>query len=173
MSKKVAVEKADEKPSKRQIALVALAACLLATIVTIIVLLVGYLTPTEKITYRELVGTIDNPGVGYTTTDWYHIGTGTVHDTKGAVVLFFVDLSPYSSGANGTDEDKDLDGEFFKNLRATFENCRNNGSTIAVRFRYDELGVSNPEPKTFQKVLDHIAQIKDSGVLDDYKDILM
>ena len=173
MSIKKAAAKAEEKPSKIKLALCALVAALLAVVVTIISLLIGSIAPTQKFTYRELVGTIDNPGVGYTKTDWYHIGSGTVHDTKGAIVLFFVDLSTYSSELNGTGEDRDLDGEFFKNLRGTFENCRNNGSTIAMRFRYDENGKQNPEPKTFQKVLDHIAQIKNDGVMEEYKDILM
>jgi len=135
-------------------------------------------------TFRESVETIDNPGVGYTRTDWYHTKPGEtlVHDTQGNIVLFFVDLGPFSAGSNGVKDadgnytegtDYDLDESFFKALRGTFENCRKGGSCIALRFRYDENGKTNPEPKTFDQVLRHISQIKESGILEDYKDILM
>lgn len=125
--------------------------------------------------FAEHVGTISNPGIGYTSTDWYHTAVGDTkpHDKQGDIVLFFVDLGPFSAGANADGKDYDLDAQFFAALRATFENCRNNGSTVAVRFRYDENGKDNPEPKTFEQVLKHISQIKDSRVLEDYKDILM
>lgn len=125
--------------------------------------------------FTEYVGTISNPGVGYTATDWYYTAPGktTVHDKQGAVVLFFIDIGAFSGGINETGVDYDLDEQFFTALRATFENCRNNGSTIALRFRYDSNGKSNPEPNTFEQVLNHISQIKQSGVLEEYKDILM
>lgn len=126
-------------------------------------------------TFAEHVGTISNPGIGYTSTDWYHTAVGDTkpHDKQGDIVLFFIDLSPFSAGANADGRDYDLDEQFFTALRATFENCRNNGSTVAVRFRYDENGKDNPEPNTFGQVLKHVLQIKESGVLEDYKDILM
>lgn len=125
--------------------------------------------------FAEHVGTISNPGVGYTATDWYYTSRGgtKVHDKQGAIVLFFIDLGPFSAGINDTGIDYDLDEQFFSALRGTFENCRNNGSTIALRFRYDSNGKGNPEPNSFEQVLKHISQIKESGVLEDYKDILM
>ena len=125
--------------------------------------------------FAEHVGTITNPGVGYTSTDWYYTSLGgtKVHDKQGAIVLFFIDLGPFSAGINATGIDYDLDAQFFTALRGTFENCRNNGSTIALRFRYDSNGKDNPEPNTFDRVLKHISQIKNSGILEDYKDILM
>jgi len=140
--------------------------------------------PFSTFTFKEYVGTIDNPGIGYSRTDWYHtsLNNTLVHDTQGALVLFFVDLGPFSAGVNGTKDadgnyvegtDYDLDEAFFTALRGTFENCRKGGSTIALRFRYDENGKTNPEPKTFEQVLRHIRQIKDSGLLEEYKDILM
>jgi len=139
---------------------------------------------TNSFTYFETVETIDNPGAGYTRTDWYHTKPGgtLVHDTQGSIVLFFVDLGPFSAGSNGVTngdgtyvegEDYDLDETFFNALRGTFENCRKGGSCIALRFRYDEHGKSNPEPKTFDRVLRHISQIKESGILEEYQDILM
>lgn len=141
----------------------------------LIIVIVAVSLPTKKFSFKETTETISNPGVGYTTTDWYHTKlNGTlVHDKQGAVVLFFVDLGPFSSGINEEGVDYDLDETFFNALRASFENCRKNGSTIAVRFRYDENGKSNPEPQTFEKVLGHISQIKQSGILQEYSDILM
>lgn len=126
--------------------------------------------------FTEHVGTISNPGIGYTSTDAYHVvknGDTAVHYKQGNVVLFFIDLSQFSAGANSDGVDYDLSEQFFTAFRATFENCRNNGSTIAVRFRYDENGKDKPEPNTFEQVLKHISQIKQSRVLEDYKDILM
>lgn len=136
------------------------------------------------INYTEKVGTISNPGAGYTTTDWYFCAPNDtkVHSKFGNLVLMFIDIGQFSSGVNGTTDDNgnytegtdyDLDALFFQNVRATFENCRKNGSTIAVRFRYDSNGKENPEPATFEQVLHHIQQIKENGLLEDYKDILM
>lgn len=152
------------------------------------------ITPTAKepdgnmadsgINYTESTETLNNPGAGYTSTLWYNCKPGNtpVHDPTGNLVLMFIDIGAFSSGVNGTTDDSgnytegtdyDLDNTFFEGLRATFENCRKNGCTIAVRFRYDANGKDNPEPASFEKVLRHISQIKESGLLEDYKDILM
>ncbi|MGN1411780.1 MAG: DUF4832 domain-containing protein [Oscillospiraceae bacterium] len=138
----------------------------------------------STIDYTESTETLSNPGVGYTQTIWY---TCKPNDTPvcnptGNIALMFIDIGGFSSGINGFTDDQgnytegtdyDLDETFFTNLRATFENARKNGCTIAVRFRYDANGKSNPEPSTFDKVLQHIQQIKDDGILEEYKDILM
>lgn len=141
----------------------------------------------SDISYEESVETILNPGAGYTTTPWYRLAPGEVKsvDRSGSVVLFFIYIGAYSSGANGerlqTQEGKevysegtdyDLDESFFESLRGSFENCRKNGSMIALRFRYDENGYDDPEPAAFDQVLRHIQQIKDSGILEEYADIL-
>lgn len=134
--------------------------------------------------YTESTDTINNPGMGYTSTLWYTCKPGNtpVKNPTGSIVLMFINIGAFSSGANGTtDEDKnytegtdyDLDDAFFAGLRGTFENARKNGCTIAVRFRYDENGKTNPEPASFDQVLRHIDQIKENGILEDYKDILM
>ena len=125
--------------------------------------------------FDEHVGTIFNPGVGYTTTNWFYTNPGTTkaRDIQGDVVLFFVGLEGFSSGLNDSGVDYDLDEQFFAALRDTFENCRQNGSTIGLRFRYDSDGKGNGEPATFDKVLEHISQIKENGILEDYKDIIV
>lgn len=136
------------------------------------------------IDYTESTETLNNPGAGYTSTLWYTCKPGDtpVKNPSGNLVLMFINIGAFSSGANGvTDEDGnytegvdyDLDEAFFTGLRGTFENCRNNGCTIAMRFRYDENGKTNPEPATFDMVLKHIGQIKENGILEDYKDIIM
>lgn len=138
------------------------------------------------IDYTESTETLLNPGMGYTSTLWYKCKPNNtpVHDPKGALVLMFIDIGGFSSGINGerdtdgnliegTGTDYPLDEMFFTNLRQTFENARNNGCTIAVRFRYDEIGLTNPEPATYEFMLSHVQQIKESRILDDYKDILM
>jgi len=136
------------------------------------------------INYNETTETINNPGAGYTSTLWYTCKPGDtpIKNPSGNLVLMFINIGAFSSGANGTTAedgtytegiDYDLDRTFFEGLRGTFENCRKNGCTIALRFRYDENGKSNPEPATFEQVKKHISQIKENGILEDYKDLLM
>ena len=140
------------------------------------------------INYQESTETINNPGAGYTKTLWYKCKPNetAIQNPTGNLVLMFVDIGAFSSGVNGTTTtdsegnsvytegtDYDLDEQFFTAMRGTLENCRKNGSTVALRFRYDANGKTNPEPASFEQVLHHIAQIKQDGFLEDYKDILM
>ncbi len=136
------------------------------------------------ISYSESTETILNPGMGYTSTLWYRCAPGktAVQNPTGSLVLMFIDIGAFSSGENGTKNDDGtytpgtdypLDDTFFAGLRGTFENCRNNGCTIAVRFRYDDDGTQNPEPATFDMLKTHIQQIADSKLFEDYQDILM
>lgn len=135
------------------------------------------------IDYTESTETIDNPGAGYSSTLWISCKPGEtpVYNPSGNLMLILVDIGGFSSGVNGTTDeegnytegtDYDLDETFFTNLRATLENCRKNGSTIALRFRYDANGKLNPEPSTYDKMIDHINQIQADGLLEDYKDII-
>lgn len=135
------------------------------------------------INYTESTETIQNPGAGYTNTVW---AVCKPNDTKvysptGSLVLFFIDIGGFSSGANGTTDedgnytegtDHDLDDTFFNAWRQTLDNCRKNGCMVGLRFRYDAKGKENPEPATFDKVLEHIQQIKESKILTDNRDII-
>lgn len=125
------------------------------------------------IDYKEIVETINNPGVGYTTVQNITCKPGDtpVYNPTGNLMALYINIGAFSSGINGV-ADYDFDETFFKNLRATFENCRKNGCLIGLRFRYDPNGVDNPEPASFEKVLSHINQIKADGILEDFKDIL-
>ena len=136
------------------------------------------------VSYEEAVRTINNPGAGYTSTLWYvcRPGETKVQNPQGNLVLMFVDIGAFSAGVNGTTDDAgndtegkdyDLDETFFRAMRGTLENCRKNGCTVALRFRYDANGKTNPEPASFAQVLHHIDQIREDGFLEDYKDILM
>lgn len=135
------------------------------------------------INYTEATETINNPGAGYTSTLWMSCKPGDtkVYNPTGNLVLIFADIGGFSSGANGTKDedgnmtggvDYDLDETFFTNFRKTLENCRRNGCTVAMRFRYDSNGLSNPEPATFEQMERHIRQIQEDGFLEDYKDII-
>lgn len=132
--------------------------------------------------YAESTETIQNPGAGYTSTLWISCKPENtpVCNPTGSIVLMFVDIGGFSSGANGTfDEngnytagtDIPLDDVFFSNMRKTLENARKNGCMVALRFRYDANGKDNPEPETFDFLLSHIKQIENDGFLEDYKDI--
>lgn len=126
------------------------------------------------ISYTESVGTINNPGAGYTQTIWAVCKPGNtpVYSPTGNIVLFFIDIGAFSSGMNEEKVDYDLDSAFFNSWRTTFENARNNGCMIALRLRYDAEGADNPEPATFEQTLNHVRQLRDSGLLEEYKDIL-
>ncbi len=139
-------------------------------------------------TYQESTAVINNPGAGYTSTLWYQCKPGetAVQNPSGNLVLMFVDIGAFSSGVNGTVSedadgkeiytegiDYDLDEQFFRAMRGTLANCRKNGATVGIRFRYDAKGKTNPEPASFEQVLHHIQQIKDDGFLEEYQDILM
>ena len=91
------------------------------------------------ISYKDCAETINNPGAGYTNSVWYVCKPGDtpVHDPKGSLVVMFVDISAFSSGANGKTDaagnysegiDYDLDEAFFKGIRGTLENCHKNES---------------------------------------------
>lgn len=135
------------------------------------------------IDYTEATGTIQNPGAGYTSTVWANCAPGNtpVYSPSGSLVLFFIDIGSFSSGKNGTTsadgkytpgKDYDLDDAFFRAWRETLSNCRKNGCMVGMRFRYDAKGTADPEPATFEQVLAHVQQIKDSHILDDYSDII-
>lgn len=134
--------------------------------------------------FKESTETILNPGMGYTSTIWYRCAPGNtpVQNPTGSLVLMFIDIGKFSSGVNGTTDDEGnytpgrdypLDDAFFDGLRGTFENCRKNGCTMALRFRYDDDGTRDPEPATFDMLKSHIAQIAESKLLEEYQDILM
>lgn len=126
------------------------------------------------ISYIESLETINNPGAGYTQTVWAVCKPGKtpVYSPTGNIVLFFIDIGAFSSGMNEEKKDYDLDDAFFDSWRATFQNARNNGCMIALRLRYDAEGADNPEPATFEQTLHHVYQLKESGILEEYKDIL-
>ena len=126
------------------------------------------------IDYTEAVGTIPNPAAGYTNTIWAVCKPNStpVYSPTGKLVLFFIDIGAFSSGMNGG-SDIPLDDTFFESWHQTFENCRKNGCTVAVRFRYDANGKDDPEPATFDALMSHIDQLNEHGFFWDIGDMLV
>ncbi|MDE5764867.1 MAG: DUF4832 domain-containing protein [Ruminococcus sp.] len=135
------------------------------------------------IDYTESVETIENPAAGYSSTVWANCKPGKtpVYNPTGSLMLFFIDIGGFSCGVNGTKNDDgtytegtdyDFDDTFFQAWDETLQNCRNNGCMVALRFRYDSNGKDNPEPASFEQVLHHIEQLKNSGLFEKYADIL-
>lgn len=160
----------------------------LITLVAVgLVVLVGVILAVELVpqthTYRESVGTINNPGVGYTTIwsptfypqDYYDRSkhNPTLPTWVQGTVTLMINLAPFSAGQNAIGVDYPLDDQFCADLRQIFAALRANGSTIAVRFRYDHDGNADPEPNSFAQVLDHIQTLKASHIFADYADIVM
>lgn len=134
--------------------------------------------------YTEYVGTINNPAAGYTNTIWAVCKPGAtpVYSPSAKLVLFFIDIGAFSSGMNGTKnedgtytagKDIPLDETFFKSWEQTFDNCRQNGCTVAVRFRYDANGSDNPEPASFDALLSHIDQLAEHDFFGKAGDMLV
>lgn len=135
------------------------------------------------INYNEAVETINNPGVGYSSTVWANCKPKNtpVYNPTSNLMLFFIDIGEFSCGVNGTKNedgtytegtDYDLDDTFFRAWDKTLQNCYNNGCMVALRFRYDDEGKDNPEPASFEQVLHHIEQLKNSGLFEKYSDII-
>ena len=135
------------------------------------------------INYTEVVQTIQNPGAGYTSTKWCYPSPGKtgIYQASGSLVMYFIDIGAFSSGMNGEKlengtrlpgTDYPFDDLFFTNWRKSLDYARQTGSMVGMRFRYDSNGVSNPEPATFDALLSHIRQLKDSRLFEDYKDII-
>ncbi len=135
------------------------------------------------IDYTESVETLLNPGAGYSSTIGVSCKPGNtkIYNPTSNLAVLMVDIGGFSSGVNGTKDedgnytagtDYDLDETFFTNFRKTLENCRRNGCTIGIRFRYDANGVRDPEPATFEQMVKHIEQIREDGFLEEYQDII-
>ena len=75
-----------------------------------------------KINYTESTETIQNPGMGYTTSYWLKVKRNTITPTNiiGSLVLIFIDIGEYSSGINEEKIDYDLDSTFFETLKKSF-----------------------------------------------------
>lgn len=110
---------------------------------------------------------------GYSSALWINAKPGKIWTQNPlSFSLLLIDIGGYSSGINGENIDYDLDDAFFESLEGTLINARNNGVTVGIRLRYDSNGTNNPEPATFQKVIDHIDQLGESGLLEKYEDVI-
>ena len=84
--------------------------------------------------------------------------------------FLMVNLRQYSKAINGT-QDYELDQNFYNSLVGTLQNAKNNGVCVGLRFRYDDRGVSNPEP-AWNMLIHHFEQIWEWGILDEYESVI-
>lgn len=123
---------------------------------------------TESVDYN-----LGSPDSGYTSCLWIRTEPGKNWTTNvTSYSLLLIGIGGYSSAVNSDGVDYAFDDAFFENLEGTLKNARSNGVTVGLRFRYDDNGATNPEPADFQTVLDHIAQIGESGLLYEYEDVI-
>lgn len=124
--------------------------------------------------YTEQTGyDFNNFDCGYSSAEWINAAPGknwSVNPTT--FTLLLIGIGEYSSALNSSGTDFDLDDAFFGSLEASLKNARSNGVTVGIRLRYDANGYENPEPATFEKVLNHIDQLGASGLLDKYEDTI-
>jgi len=110
---------------------------------------------------------------GYTSPIWIRTAPGKNWTTSVThYSLLLIGIGEYSSGMNSSDTDYDFDSAFFESFEGTLKSARLNNVTVGIRFRYDDNGTTNPEPKDFDRVLHHIAQIGESGLLEEYSDVI-
>ncbi|MBD5143028.1 MAG: DUF4832 domain-containing protein [Ruminococcus sp.] len=126
------------------------------------------------INYTESTSYTPEPcDCGYTSSLWIKAepnknwSTNVTHYS-----LLLIGIGAYSSGMNASNTDYDFDDIFFESLENTLQSARTNNVTVGLRFRYDDNGTTNPEPKDFAQVLKHIQQIGDSKLLEKYSDVI-
>ena len=121
--------------------------------------------------YTESTEIIDSCDSGYTSSLWINTAPGKNWTTSVThYSLLLICIGGYSSGMGNTD--MDFDEAFFKGLEGTLDSARTNGVTVGLRFRYDNNGTTNPEPASFEQVEKHINQIAESGLLEEYSDVI-
>lgn len=110
---------------------------------------------------------------GYTSASWINAAPGKIWTVNpSSFTLLLIGIGEYSSALNSSGTDYDLDEAFFTSLEETLKNAKANGVTVGIRLRYDANGNTDPEPATFQKVLDHIDQLGASGLLRKYEEVI-
>lgn len=110
---------------------------------------------------------------GYSAGKWINAAPGKEWSADiTSYSLLLICIGEYSSGMNSSGTDYDLDSAFFKSLENTLKSARSNGYKVGIRLRYDAEGASNPEPMNFEQVLNHVEQLGESGLLDEYKDVI-
>lgn len=110
---------------------------------------------------------------GYTSAIWIKAQPGKNWTTSvTGYSLLLIGIGGYSSAMNDDGVDYDFDEIFFTSLEATLQSAHSNGTTVGLRFRYDDNGTTNPEPAEFSQVLRHIKQIGKSGLLEKYEDAI-
>ncbi len=110
---------------------------------------------------------------GYTSCPWIRAQPGKDWSTTiTRYSLLLIGIGGYSSAMNADGVDYDFDEIFFTSLENTLQSARANGATVGIRLRYDDNGTSNPEPAEFSQVLRHIEQLGESGLLDEYEDVI-
>lgn len=126
------------------------------------------------INYTESTSYTPEPcDCGYTSSLWIRTEPGKNWTTSVThYSLLLIGIGGYSSGMNASGTDYDFDSVFFDSLEGTLKSARLNNVTVGIRFRYDDNGTTNPEPKDFERVLHHIAQIGESGLLEQYSDVI-
>jgi hypothetical protein len=110
---------------------------------------------------------------GYTSTIWISAAPGKYWNADVTrYTLLLIGIGGYSSGMNEDGVDYDFDEAFFTSLENALKSARENGTTVGLRFRYDDKGATNPEPADFSQVLHHIEQIGESGLLEKYEECI-
>ena len=159
---------------KKSIAIISASAMLLNLCSSMPFISANAVLKDSGINYTESTDYTPEPcDCGYTSSLWIKAepnknwSTNVTHYS-----LLLIGIGAYSSGMNSSNTDYDFDTIFFESLENTLQSARTNNVTVGIRFRYDDNGTTNPEPKDFAQVLKHIQQIGDSKLLDKYSDVI-
>lgn len=125
----------------------------------------------DSIDYSETLDSLRNPERGFYNPIGYNLKVEDNQplNSKSNLVHLRVGLGVFSS-PNNNQEDLELSEDALNALGKTFQNIRDNNSSIIIRFAYDNFnGNANKEP-SFDMILKHIEQI--GPILLEYQDVI-
>ncbi|MDE5587343.1 MAG: DUF4874 domain-containing protein, partial [Bacilli bacterium] len=125
----------------------------------------------DSIDYTESLDVLRNPERGFYNPIGYNLKVedNKPLNSKSNLVHLRVGIGAFSS-QNNNQEDLELSEDALEALGQTFQNIRENNSSIIIRFAYDNFnGTANKEP-SLDMILKHIEQV--GPILLEYKDVI-
>ncbi len=125
----------------------------------------------DSIDYSESLDTLTNPERGFYNPVGYNLkqeGNQAINP-KGNLIHLRIGIATFSRKHNNQ-EDIEITEDALNAIKKTFENIRNNNSSVIIRFSYDNFyGQPNKEP-AIEMILKHLEQL--GKILIEYEDVI-